>query len=68
MNMEEEDIWKEMEEDLRKKYKQTGKGYQQPNPIMKVYAMEAMGPLSAIFIFTKYVIKHYIKQIKGLIE
>lgn len=58
------DIWEEMEEDLRKKYKQAEKGYQKPPPIMKVFAIDEVNIFEVGFIFMKYAIKHFIKQIK----
>jgi hypothetical protein len=59
------DIWEEMEEDLRKKYKQAEKGYQKPPTAKETLDMlNDINPISFAFNFMKYTIKHFIKQIK----
>lgn len=61
-----EDIWKEMEEDLRKKCAQTGRAYEEPLTAEESLDMlENSNPFEAVFMFMKYAIKHYIKQIRG---
>ena len=67
MNMKEENIWKEMEkemeEDLRKKYKHTGTAYQNPPTAEESLGMlKNSNPFEAVFMFVKYAIKHFIKQ------
>ena len=66
ITMKEEDIWKEMEDDLRKKYAQVAPHtLQEKASIMKVYAMEDTNPFEVEFMFVKYVIKHYIKKVRN---
>ena len=66
MNMEERSkigIWEEMEEDLRKKYKQPGRAYQEPPTAEESLDMLKNSNLfEAVFMFVKYPIKHFIKQ------
>ena len=62
-----EDIWKEMEEDLRKKYKQTGSqkpltAKEIPTATELLDMLEDSNPFKATFMFMKYAIKHFIKQ------
>ena len=58
-------IWEEMEEDLRKKYKQTDKGSQHPPTAKETLDMlNDINPISFAFNFIKYVIKYFIKQDK----
>ena len=54
---------KEMEEDLRKKYKHTGTAYQEPPTAEESLDMLKNSNLfEAVFMFVKYAIKHFIKQ------
>ena len=60
------DIWEEMEEDLRKKYKQPERGYQKPPTAKETLDMlNDINPISFYVDFIKYAIKYLIKQDKG---
>jgi hypothetical protein len=58
------DIWEEMEEDMKRKHRQTGKGYRKPPAITEVYAMHDIDIFEVIFVFTKHAIRHFTKKLK----
>lgn len=66
------DIWEEMEEDMKKKYKQTmKKDYKEPQSQYltaeeRLNNMANVEVFTAIYMFMKYSIKHFIKQIRTL--
>lgn len=66
------DIWEEMEEDMKKKYKQTmKKDYKEPQSQYltaeeRLNNMANVEVFTAIYMFMKYSIKHFIKQIRIL--
>ena len=58
------DIWEEMEEDMKRKHRQTGKGYKKHPAITEVYAMQDVDIFEVILVFTKDAIRHFTKKLK----
>ena len=54
----------EMEEDMKRKHRQTGKGHRKPPAITEVYAMQNVDIFEVMLVFMKYAIRHFTKKLK----